>query len=209
MTVVSMFIDGDPDIEGQILRWLEGLDFLEPYEVEVSAPHAGFVEMGSLPVMDKSKKYERHSESSIYNSIAEWYAKRNGTDAGSLTPQQRSIVGRTYRKLMNEGMDPMPFFRPGYYEVLDEIAPDDEPSDWISYDGNSIQVMAEMMADNMRAIIERNDISTSRELYESIDVHRVEYMAPEDLDETVDEEIWLSRTMGVGYKQPSKRYREG
>lgn len=207
MIQIQLSIDGDPDIATQLTRWLEGLEMLESHEIVVEAPHAGHIEFGTHPVEDKSRRYTKSSDSPTYQAIAEWFAIRNGTSADSLSREQRDIVGRIYRNLMNGGLFPLPFFRPGYYEVLDDIAPDDEPSEWLNEGDHSIRLMAEMMADNMRSIIEENDMLVTHELYESIDVRRIENTTIPDDTDSVDEDVWLSRVFGADHKPPNKRYK--
>lgn len=192
------------DAGEDLTEWLMGLEEFRPHMVIVDAPHAAAVEFGTNPAQDRTRK-ERPpgTPTDVERTIIEWARRKLGLSEG----EARERGHRIYAGIMRYGMAPSPYLRPAFTDVVDEIFPDREDSDWYDNDPEaSMETLAELIADRIVEYISEYRIDDTGALRES-----VSWEPMEDAGEPVngrfdqDDPIW-DGFEGVRGRQPRPDY---
>lgn len=129
---------------------LKKMGLLQPYTVEVSAPHASYIEFGTDPhTVSKEGIKELTDWARLKLDLSEEEAK--------------SAAYAIANKIRVKGTDPQPFVRPAIQRVETMI-----DSGEFNKDQNPLESIAKALADEMSYIIEENGTSRTSTLRKSI-----------------------------------------
>ena len=151
MSSVSFKVEiNDEEFSRLLEDTLEDDERFQPYSVTVDSDHAGYIEYGSPPLLDREKytppkTRSKGTNSELFENLKKWYKARNG---GVWSNEDVYLI---YRKIMEKGTPPQPFIRPALYDLTREI------QDGQSINGEmSFEALANWLKDRMIYYLEEN-----------------------------------------------------
>ena len=131
-------------------------DMLKPTVVGCDCPEAMYVEFGTYgtrkyPYDRKNSYRSRGRVSPVEEEFRKWVEKKFG-----YTGSKRDEVARkVYHNIMENGMAPNPFIRPAFHTVQRMVESD---PDWFCKQGNDLMEFARLVTEEMKRILEENNI---------------------------------------------------
>jgi len=173
---VSVEID-ETDLEDYVKELMESSGRFKPAWVADYSDHAMFVEFGTngAHFTKGTATYRSKNQiSPVEESIRKWAEEKFG-----LKGHDRDYFAHNvYRKLMREGMPPQPFVRPAIYNVLQMVYAD---KDWFDKEDNSILKVAELIAMEMKRILDENGTPVSGDIKDQIQFFEDDGSRPYDM----------------------------
>ena len=180
----------DPD---DVRDLLEGEGAYKPHTIVVDSDHAIYVEFGSGPATKGSKA----SGKNLFAELDRWAERKLGIkDPG----RRKRAVRAIYHNIMEHGIPPQPYMRPAVHNVLDLLTPD-----WFE-EGGTVKELAEMIAAEMKRLLEEHNTTYMGEIRDSIRVVEGEEDGDDRL-EGISKEVWNSDDLGYDGKRKAVRYR--
>lgn len=107
---VNIKVDIDPDeLEGYLLD----MNRLQPAQVVNTSDHAEYVEYGTGPI-----RHGMQGSTVLQDNLDEWAKEKlHITDDRA----RKRFVYMLSKKIVNQGLSPMPYFRPAVIQVIDHI----------------------------------------------------------------------------------------
>ena len=156
MGSLKLTVHIDPSQEALIKRIIENSEILEPAVVGCTSEHARYVEFGTYGSrkypLDRHNSYRSRGQvSPVELEFRKWVEKKFGYTGD----KRDQVAKRVYHNIMEHGMAPNPFIRPAFHTVEHMVKSD---PDWLSRPGNSILEFARLVTEEMKRILEENNI---------------------------------------------------
>jgi len=139
-------------------------DKFKPAWVANDSDHALYIEFGTNGAHFSGPASKNKGISPVELDIRDWVEKKLQIRG----PARDKVAHRVYRKIMSEGIPPQPYLRPAVNNVMQELS--SEP-DWFGKDDHSVLKIAEMIAEEMKRILNENGTPFTGDIVNKIHVY--------------------------------------
>ena len=156
MGSLSLKVNIDNSNQELIKKILMESELLRPAVFGCDCPEAKWVEFGTYGTKkytyDTKNSYRAKGQvSPVEEEFRDWVEKKFG-----YTDKKRDDVARkVYHNIMEHGMAPNPFIRPAFHTIQHMVESD---PDWFSKPGNNLKEFARLVTEEMKRILEENNI---------------------------------------------------
>lgn len=175
-----------------------------PFKITIDSDHAKFIEFGTNGHVGggPSRMTAKGSVHPVEKKIREWVKARKGE-------QDDRLAHLIYKQIMEEGIPPQPFIRPGIHSTLAMI-----DTGMVDFGKMTTEDIAQLFIDNMeRCLRDNRTLYGTEELLKSIDYEIVtpeEYRRLENESglDGISDEIWASDEMDLNGNVDRTRMRK-
>lgn len=137
---VEVSIMNGPDFMDDVSKLINKDANLCPHLVSIKDPVAWYVEFGTGPAFD-ARGYKEGNKSPVYDRILNWATSQK---IGKTGKEAQRFAWAVYKRLMNEGMPPQPFFRPAIHAFEAELKANPE-----HFEGMTVKELADELANRI------------------------------------------------------------